>query len=186
MPRSGTKPRSGFQQRVWEAIKRSHKSLYELVKAEGLHKPTISGWLRSKKPRLPFTPALLKFARKTGASLNHLLLDEGPPLRGQVAMPADLDAAVRAHILAELQQEATPDELRGALRYLGREAGPDKARAALRVDRDGRDVSPLQVLTDLCRAEIPGIRELRRQIKADLDQSERRDAARYRNGRADR
>src|SRR5438067_1345455 len=76
----------GFQRRVREAIQRRYGSVYALEKAGVIPKPPIRGWLKKTQSRLPFTPALLTFARETNASLNHLLLGEGPPLRGQVAM----------------------------------------------------------------------------------------------------
>src|SRR5574341_519710 len=119
----------GFQDRARKAIKHRFGSVYAFEKRGVIPKPTIRGWLREKKPRLPFTPALLTLAQQTDASLNHLLLNEGPPLRGQIATPQDLEANVRAHIEAELGREASPDEIRGALCYLGREPGSDKSRA---------------------------------------------------------
>src|ERR1051325_9712184 len=138
----------GFQQRVREAIQRRYGSVYALEKAGVIPKPTIRGWLRKTQPRLPFTPALLTFARETNASLTHLLLGEGPPLRGQVAMPDDLETALRAHILAELARDAGTDEYQ------------DAARAAS---------SALLWVVERCREELQRIRRLRKELKEDFE-----------------
>ncbi len=109
----------GFQRRAREAIKESsYGSLYALVKGRqasdevpgvppsGMYKPTVTAWLRKESPRLPFTAALLTFAEKTGVGLDHLLLDDGPEVRGAPGPFRTTAALLHNHVVAVLVHQA--------------------------------------------------------------------------------
>lgn len=102
-----------FQHCVRQAVKRQYKTLYKLGQAGQLAKPTISAWLRKKRPRVPCSDALLRFARVTNTSLNWLLLGVGPEqLGGFVSQPDPGDVLrhyVRLNVERYLDHEAMID-----------------------------------------------------------------------------
>ena len=97
-----------FQKRVRQAVGRRYGNLYQLGKKnlnekEGLvHKPTISAWVRKTAPRLPFSPALLRFARETDTSLDWLLLNRGSELLSSI-YPRDVESLVRVYLLRAVE-----------------------------------------------------------------------------------
>src|SRR5262245_32276106 len=51
---------------------------------------TVNGWF-GNPPAMPAVTALVALATRDNLNLNHFLLDQEPPLRGQVAMPESLE-----------------------------------------------------------------------------------------------
>src|SRR5438309_6712119 len=92
----------GFQRRARKAIQRAYRTQYAFCKRTGFPKPTLTGWLSEKHPRMPFMAQLLNFADKTGVYLDHLLLDEGPEIRGAPAPSRTTAALLHEHIVAVL------------------------------------------------------------------------------------
>jgi transcriptional regulator with XRE-family HTH domain len=118
----------------------------QLAKRAGSTFSTVNGWFR-EPPALPGVVALAALARRDNLNLNHFLLNEGPPLRGQVVMPKDLEAMLRAHVLAELKRDASPDEARSAIALGG---------------------SPLRGLIDRYRDQVKKAREIRKELLEDI------------------
>jgi hypothetical protein len=91
-----------FQRRSRDAILRAFPSQYAFYQKTGVQKPTLTAWLRKKNPRLPFTSALLAFAEATGVGLDHLLLDDGPEIRGAPAPLRKTAALLHDHVVTVL------------------------------------------------------------------------------------
>jgi len=71
---------------------------------------TVSGWL-ANPPAIPDPYTIVALAEWDNWNLNHLLLGDGPPLRGQTMLPTDLATAVREHVAAELRREFIPRQI---------------------------------------------------------------------------
>jgi transcriptional regulator with XRE-family HTH domain len=111
---------------------------------------TVNGWFRDP-PAMPAVTALVALARKDTLNLNHLLLNEGTPLRGQLATPSSLEETLRAHIVAELRRDADIREIEDVLRIMG---------------------SPLRSATEQARTELNRVRRIRGQIRTDADEAQ--------------
>ncbi len=112
-PGPPTKEERDFQQRVRKAIKRSSGTLYAFEKTRGIPKATVRGWLKEKtqsgdpvRPRLPYSPQLLAFARVTGSNLHHLLTGDGSEYVGELQPRPELAASLRQHVVAALASRA--------------------------------------------------------------------------------
>jgi transcriptional regulator with XRE-family HTH domain len=118
----------------------------QLAKRAGSTFQTVNGWFQPT-PALPGVLPLVALARRDNVSLNHLLLSDGPPFRGQMVMPKDLETALRAHVLAELRRGASADEARSALAFGG---------------------SPLRVVMDHYRTGLTKARAIRSELLEDI------------------
>src|SRR5438046_6643462 len=72
----------------------------------GLPFQTVNGWFT--RNAMPNADTLIALAERDGLNLNHFLLGDGPPLRGQTMMPTELAAGVRAHVVAALHADMPP------------------------------------------------------------------------------
>src|SRR5690349_10778765 len=110
---------------------------------------TVNGWFR-EPPAMPGITALVAMARRHNLNLNHLLLGEGLPLRGQAVTAGSLEEGLRAHIVAELRGEAEIAEVEDVLRIIG---------------------PPLGSITGQARDELERVRRIRRQIATDAEEA---------------
>jgi hypothetical protein len=104
--------RKGFQARVRKVLSDTqYKRPYGFTQGprkSGFSHATLKAWLRTKAPRFPVTPALIEFAQLTGASLDYLILGEGPEFRSQVLPIGDLGAMLRTEIARRLTHGGFP------------------------------------------------------------------------------
>lgn len=110
---------------------------------------TVNGWF-GNPPAMPAVMALVALATRDKLNLNHFLLDDGPPLRKQIAMPDSLEEALRAHIAAELGRDAEVGEVEDVLRIMG---------------------SLLSAITQQSHAELERLRRIREQIRTDAEEA---------------
>jgi len=102
----------GFQGRVRKVLSDTqYKNPYGFTqgpRSRGFSHATLKAWLRTSKPRVPVTPALIEFAQLTGASLDYLILGEGPEFRGQALPIGELAVMLRAEIARRLTDGGFP------------------------------------------------------------------------------
>jgi hypothetical protein len=79
----------------------------DLARRLFLKPQTVNGWF-ANPPAIPDVYTLVALAERDNWNLNHLLLGDGPPLRGQTMAPPSLATAVRDHVAAELRAEIIP------------------------------------------------------------------------------
>jgi hypothetical protein len=102
-------PQEGFPARVRKVLARTrYKTPYGFTKGKkksGFSNATLMGWFRKRGSRFPVSKSLLEFVRLTGASLDYVVMGEGPEFRGQDVPTGELAEMLRKEVVRRFTHE---------------------------------------------------------------------------------